>query len=562
MTAPAVPAPPRLADRPEWRLAAHFFRAMFDFGVLSEAGADSLKHMFAGGVGGFVAAAWLMVVIYVDKYLVLWFAPSPEPYRRALLGDDMFLLGVPMLVGAFVTLLVSSSLFPDERDFRILGPLPVRRSVVFGAKMTALVLLVGSFIVLTQASLFPLFLLTTRNPWGEHVFIARVVAWLVASAAASAFAMLAVTAAVGLLSLLRSSATLQAVTTSVKSVALGVLVLSVPLVVRLSDLGGAMADGAIWLLLVPPAWFVGLERVLMGAAQPWFSTLAAVAVAALAMAALMVAALYTILFRHFEQLVLRPPITSPARTDAAARRVSTASPAYLAVRLFTGVTLRRGGLHQGVLVGLAACGVGVAANGVIGEGWAGAALWAPFAVMFACGLGVRASLALPAEHRANWIFRITEDDAVRADQFRAVNDVVAAWVVAPPLLAALPFLWAALGARAVVAALTVAVVGLVFVDVVLLDWRRIPFTCSYLPGKRFVAQSLFLGGAGYIAFVLAGEWLAQTALSSTLGAVVVVGLGATAAVVLRRRRLDTWAKRPLMFEDEFPDALMALQLWQ
>jgi hypothetical protein len=44
--------------------------------------------------------------------------------------------------------------------------------------------------------------------------------------------------------------------------------------------------------------------------------------------------------------------------------------------------------------------------------------------------------------------------------------------------------------------------------------------------------------------------------------VAVIGLGATAAVVLRRRRLDTWAKRPLMFEDEFPDALMALQLWQ
>ena len=122
MTAPVgCAAPSRLADRPEWRLSAHFFRAMFDFGVLSEAGADSLKHMFAGAIGGFVASAWLMVIIYVSKYLGLWFQPSPEPYRRALLGDDMFMLGAPMLVGALVTLLVSSSLFPDERDFRILG---------------------------------------------------------------------------------------------------------------------------------------------------------------------------------------------------------------------------------------------------------------------------------------------------------------------------------------------------------------------------------------------------------------------------------------------------------
>ena len=240
MTEPSLPVPRRLADRVEWRLSAHFFRAMFDFGVLSEAGADSLKHLFVGSIGGFVSAAWLMVVIYADKYLVLRFQPSPEPYRRALLGDDMFMLGVPMLVGAFVTLLVSSSLFPDERDFRILGPLPIHRGVVFGAKMAALVLFVGAFIALTDASLLPLFLLTTRNPWGEHVFVGRLVAWLATSAAASAFAILAVAAGAGLLGLLRSSARLQGVTTTAKSLALGLLVLSVPLVVRLSDLGGAL----------------------------------------------------------------------------------------------------------------------------------------------------------------------------------------------------------------------------------------------------------------------------------------------------------------------------------
>lgn len=50
----------------------------------------------------------------------------------------MLIVGLPMLLVAFVTLLVSHSLFPDERDFRILGPLPVRRLVVFRAQLTAL----------------------------------------------------------------------------------------------------------------------------------------------------------------------------------------------------------------------------------------------------------------------------------------------------------------------------------------------------------------------------------------------------------------------------------------
>ena len=392
-----------------------------------------------------MSAAWLMVIIYAHKYLVLWSQSSPEPYRRALAGDDMFMLGVPMLMGAFVTLLVSSSLFPDERDFRILGPLPIRRGIVFAAKMAALVLFVGAFIALTDASLLPLFLLTTRNPWGEHVFIGRLVAWLATSAAASAFAILAVAAGVGLLSLTRSSARLQAMTTTAKSLALGLLVLSVPLVVRLSDLGGALADGSPWFLLVPPAWFVGLERVLMGSRDPAFVRLAAVGVTALVGAAVAVAALYTMLFRHFERLVLRPPITSPAGQDSAVRRRQGHSPAYLAVRLFTVATLRRGALHQGVLVGLAACGFGLAANSLMGDGWRAAALWTPFALMFACGIGVRSSLVLPVEHRANWIFRITEDDATRADQLRAMNDVATVCVAVPAVAASLPVLWAALG---------------------------------------------------------------------------------------------------------------------
>ena len=562
MTAPTTVLAPRLADRIGWRLSAHFFRALFDFGVLSDAGADSLKHLFVGSIGGFVSAAWLMVVIYAHKYLVLWSQPSAEPYRRALLGDDMFMLGVPMLMGALVTLLVSSSLFPDERDFRILGPLPISRSVIFGAKLAALVLFVGGFIVLTDLSLLPLFLLTTRNPWGEHVFVVRMMAWLTAGAAASALAILAVAAGAGLLGLLRSSARLQAVTTAAKSLALGTLVLSVPLVVRLSDLGGALADESAWLLLVPPAWFVGLERVLMGSRDPTFLRLAAAGLAALAGATVMVAALYTLLFRHFERLVLRPPIAAPAGLDQHGPVHQVASPAYLAVRLFTVTTLRRGALHQGVLVGLAACGAALAVNQRMGDGLAATALWTPFALMFACGIGVRASLVLPMEHRANWIFRITEDHATRADELRAMNDVATVCVAVPAAAVSLPALWPALGPQAMIASAVVGIVGLLFVHVVLLDWRRIPFTCSYLPGKRFVAQSFFVGCAGYIVFVLSGEWLVRTALSSTAAATVILAAGAVLAYELRRRRLDAWARRPLMFEDEFPDAVMALQLWQ
>jgi hypothetical protein len=257
-----------IVARPGWRLTVHFFRALFDFGILTDAGVDSLKHMFLGAVGGFVAFGWVLLRIYVSRYAALWASPSPEPYRRALLGDDLFMIGLPMLLVAFLTVLVSPSLFPDERDFRILGPLPVRRHTVFGAKLTALAIFVGGFIAVVHAALFPLFLLTSRNPWGEHAFASRLVAWMIASLAGSACAMLAITAIAGLVVLACTGGRLHAVSSAARSALLGVLVLGVPMVLRLPMRGGAFADGAWWLWVAPPAWFVGFERLLMGSGSP------------------------------------------------------------------------------------------------------------------------------------------------------------------------------------------------------------------------------------------------------------------------------------------------------
>ena len=243
-------------------LTRHFFRALFDFGIFTEAGTDSFKRMLLGGIGIFYGAGFLLPRMLAGKYAMLSAASSPVPYRRALLGDDLLIIGLPMLLVAFVTLLVSHSLFPDERDFRILGPLPVRRSVVFGAKLAALLLFTGLFIAAAHVSLVPLMLLTSMNPWREHAVLSRFATLAIVSVGASAFTVLAVTAIVGVLVLALSRSRLHALTAMVKSAMFAVLVLCVPLVFHLPAIGNSLADGSAWLTLVPPAWFVGLQRVL------------------------------------------------------------------------------------------------------------------------------------------------------------------------------------------------------------------------------------------------------------------------------------------------------------
>ena len=145
---------------------------------------------------------------------------------------------------------------------------------------------------------------------------------------------------------------------------------------------------------------------------------------------------------------------------------------------------------------------------------------------------VRAALALPIEHRANWIFQVTEDQRTRREQMRAVDrrrDDLRHWRASRR--SRRPLLWMALGRDALLAAAVIASIGLVFVHAVLLDWRRIPFTCSYLPGKRFIGHSALIGVAACLLFTVTAAGLMRAAMSSTnqgiviIAALIVIGTG-------------------------------------
>ena len=560
---------------------------MFDFGILTPAGADSFVHLSLGAIGALLALGLRFALVYAGKYAALSAARSSEPYRVALLGDDLFLIALVMLLIALVTLVVSQSLFPDERDFRILGPLPVRRIVIFRAKLAALFLFIGMFAAVVHLSLTPLILSMSVSRFSEGPVLTRVTAWMIASVSASIFSVLAVAAIVGVLTLVLSRTRLYSLTALIKSLVFALLVVCIPFVFRLPGLGSAMSHGTPWLTLVPPAWFVGLQRALLGTSDSWFQMLAGIALTGLAAGVLIVATAYVLLFKHFEQLLLRPPSISQSwllgdqapsqasiTVDSRDRHVVESS-AFRAVYRFTSTTLRRSELHQGVLLGLTACGVALTSNRLVGAGWfhragmdkqRGAflhylAVWTPFALMFICGLSMRAAIAVPMTHRANWIFRLTEKEGARSEQMRAAERIVTWHTVGLPIAAGVPVLWSVIGWKdAAIATLIVALVGAVFIHGVLLEWRRIPFTCSYMPGKRLIVYTIVPGFAAFVLFAAVGVRLVQASLQA-MDIAIVVGIGLLVlAVVLRRRRIAQWKETPLMFEDELPDQPVQLGL--
>ena len=93
-----------------------------------------------------------------------------------------------------------------------------------------------------------------------------------------------------------------------------------------------------------------------------------------------------------------------------------------------------------------------------------------------------------------------------------------------------------------------------------LGWRRVPFTCTWLPGKRPLPLAMLA--------VLAIIWVTAAfadivALTIQAGPRRVATLAAILLVVggfLRWLRRRSWADRPLEFEDEDPSRMQQLGL--
>ena len=119
-----------MRDQPAVVLTRHFFTSLFDFGILSDEGAESLKRVLLGVLALAIAGGLLLTRVFMAKYGMLAEAP-PEAYAREVVADHAFLMAVPMWIVAGAMSLVGQSLFPDETDFRILMAEPLSRSVVF-----------------------------------------------------------------------------------------------------------------------------------------------------------------------------------------------------------------------------------------------------------------------------------------------------------------------------------------------------------------------------------------------------------------------------------------------
>jgi hypothetical protein len=197
-----------------------------------------------------------------------------------------------------------------------------------------------------------------------------------------------------------------------------------------------------------------------------------------------------------EQSGITPRRTSATPWAGVIARVLARRPAERAILGFVGRTLARSRQHRLILAIYAGMGLAyVFSNAAYvmyhfhadrygaAAGREQTALGIPLILLFFLIVGLRVSFSIPIELRANWLFRLS-DLSSSGVYLGAARKALLAFALAPVLIISVPVYLAVWPwPRALEHMAFLAALGLLIVELALTRFAKVPFTCSYLPGK-------------------------------------------------------------------------------
>jgi hypothetical protein len=496
----------------------------------------------------------------------------------ALAETDVWTMAHLLLATTFTavglaTILTWDSLIPERRDVLILGPLPVRTRTLFFAKLAAVgalpALVIGSLNVFTGLS-WP-FLFVTHA--GVLAAFRSLAAYWIAVTLAGAFAAFLVIALQGITmqllprqAYLRLSAPLQALAFCTFT---GLYFLEPSLESRQALTAPENQTLLHWL---PAYWFLGLFQWLNGSTFGAFESLAHLAwMGLLVVGAVAVGALLAAYVRTLPKLVEQPEILpSRRRVLIWPRKIKSVR---LAIVLFSLRTLLRSRQHRMIVSFY--LGVGGAAAVAYGRFGGGAGMWqglgasdarevvmsTTIVLMCISIAAIRVSFSMPVALRANWIFRMA--------QFREMSEFLAAsrsvlllLGVTPMVLCSAAVLFAVWPYRpAAVHSLALILFGGGLAEWSLAGFRKLPFTCSYLPGRANSHIIFWLAVLFLIPIANELAFLEARLLATTIGSIFLVAIpGIIWAAARGHNRTRVTGGIQLIFEEQLPPEVFSLKL--
>jgi len=408
----------------------------------------------------------------------------------ALRGLQLLSPAYTFAVIGFAAFFEWDMLFPNRRDFLILASFPVRLRDLFAAQLTALAKFLG--LLIFAVNIFPtLFVaLISLSARYRGRALRFVLAEIAATVGVSAFAFFGVAALQGLLINLTSPRLFRRISPYIQMCGMSLMILSLltyPIYMQL--LRHAAETHQLWLWLLPPVWFTGLYDLFFPGAQGLFASLGVHSLRMLAAAIALFALTWTAGFRRHYRRTLESEDTGPRMRSAHRSNRLVRSPEERAIFHFSGNTLARSRKHQLFLVTYLSVGISLAVNfaiavraGKVVLSEDGARAF-PFLIAFFVISGFRAVFQFPAELASNWLFRITE--ARWAEISRSVTRKrVLVSGLAPVLLLLLPAELAVWGGwRTPLHTAFQFTGGALLIELMFWTFDKVPFTCSYFPGR-------------------------------------------------------------------------------
>ncbi|HXW89269.1 MAG TPA: hypothetical protein VEK33_01860 [Terriglobales bacterium] len=513
--------------------------------------------------GGFVS------IFLFDKYgsFLQWLRGQTnfDPIAAAL-PDEYFFIVLSMVVTGGVAVWWWDSIFPDRRDFANLVHLPLPASKIFLANSVAVVISTGVCAIDVNAAssiLFPVVVGGSQTQLSFVVRFAGVHALVVVLA--SIFSFFAVFATAGLLMLLLPYHLFRRISryvrTLIATMLLATLATSFAVPRMIEGLPRSLHSP---LRFLPSAWFLGFGQLLHGTSDGALARLGHVAVAAVASACAVAAATYTLAYRRcfvrLPELADTPTGNLGTRSSSIFRLLDLFifhTPFQRAGYRFALKTLFRNEVHAVSLGGSLALGAVFASQTLLSalneKGVSprptAAELSIPLILGYCLLLGVRFVFDIPAHVQANWIFRFLLDTNIH-EAVALARRIMLCFVMPWLFLAVLPLyihFWSWTIAFLHIGFITVWFVLLT--EVLLVGFRKVPFTCRYPPFRPAAVVAVITCVLGYFAFTAMTSELESDALASPIagGFCFVISLAVWyAAYRIRRRALA--GENHLMFE--------------
>lgn len=552
---------------------------MVDLELLSAQGDISkLLGQFAS-VLVFVSVMFTLGAMGIDSHM------PPKSLLIFTWSNEHSLIATTMLVVGLFAVLSWDSTFPNRLDVLVLAPLPVPTRTLFLAKVAAS----GASLSLTVAALNALsglawpivlapandggFLSTILSPASYRPFGAYWITML----ASGAFIFSSVLCIQGLAAQLLPRRPFLRLSAFLQMAAFCLFLCVYFLEPSLATPEALAAPGNQRMLAwLPSYWFLGLFQELNGSMQPALAPLVARAWTALAVTLFGAGAAFLLsYFRTLRKIVEEPDIMPSAHGISWLPRFGNSL--KTTVVQFTIRTLLRSRRHRIILAFYWGFGFAIVisllktteqqqlmakSGGMVGHQANGPLLFSSIVMLCLAVLGTRVVFAMPLDLRANWIFRVTPvrggPECLAACRLALfVLAVAPVWGVSAALLLSI-WPWR----PAVEHLIVLGLVGIVLVELCLHGFHKIPFTCSYLPGKSYFHMAALAFLCFFSLLINWGGDFERRALDNPTRYAIMLAVLVIAAVCARWRTavLANSPEAALHFVEEPTPAILQLGL--